>query len=69
MWALAFGELYGVDLADEVPAQFSFRDYIPRLLDHDEPPVSAEDRQHARWYADQTIAEVRRVLFPIHGLD
>ena len=74
-WATAgmfntfFGEFNFGDLADEVPAQFSFRDYIPRLLDHDELPVSAEDRQHARWYADQTIAEVRRVLFPIRGLD
>ncbi len=68
MWALAFGELFGLELPDDVPAEFSYRDYIPRLRDHDEPPVSDEDRQQAAWYAGQAIEELKRALFPIHGL-
>lgn len=68
MWALAFGELFGVDLSDETPESFAHHAQIPTLTDHEEPPVAPHDREQARAYAEQTVAEVKRLLFGHHGL-
>jgi len=68
MWALAFGELFGVELPDATPESFSYHLQIPTLTDHEEPLVAPHDREQARAYAEQTAAEVQRLLFGYHGL-
>jgi len=68
MWALAFGELFGVYFPDETPETFADHDRIPTLTDHAEPPVAPHDKEAAINYAAHTVREVKRLLFGLHGL-
>jgi len=69
MWALAFSELFGVDLPDATPPTFSYHDHIPVLRDHELPELEPHDLERAAHYAERTVREVREHLFPLHGLD
>lgn len=68
LWTLACAELYGVALDDNVPASYSYYSHIPTLFDHESPALDPEDRKRAQAFAEQTVEEVRRTLFPYHGL-
>jgi acetoin utilization protein AcuC len=69
-WTIYFGEMAGADLPDELPgawveeAERVARAPVPTTLS--EPPVPAP-----RWAEEEAAAvvrEVRRVVFPLHGL-
>jgi acetoin utilization protein AcuC len=68
MWALAYAELFGLTLPDETPETYYYHAQIPRLTDPEQPPIDARQVEEARRYADHTIADVERTLFPYHGL-
>lgn len=68
MWALAYGSIFGVQLADETPTTFEHHTKIPTLRDTEEPEIAVRDRDYARGYARQMIEEVRSRLFSYHGL-
>ncbi|MBI3911371.1 MAG: acetoin utilization protein AcuC [Armatimonadetes bacterium] len=67
-WALAFGVMSGQEFANEVPAGYPAVRALgatPRLRDT-APPPRASERVHA--YAEHMVAEVKRHVFPRHGL-
>jgi acetoin utilization protein AcuC len=68
MWALAFGEAFGVSLPNETPESYSLHERIPALYDDEQPPIAPHDLVQARSYARQTVAEVKERLFMHHGL-
>jgi acetoin utilization protein AcuC len=68
MWALAFSELYQVSLPDKTPETYYYHAQISRLTDAEPPDIDTRQVEEARRYADHTIAEVERTLFPFHGL-
>jgi acetoin utilization protein AcuC len=68
MWALAYGELFDVELPDQVPASYPYQPLMPTLRDHEEPPIAPHDLEQARHYAAQTVSEVKRLSFQYHGL-
>jgi acetoin utilization protein AcuC len=68
MWALAFAELFEATLPDETPASFSYHDKIPLLRDAEPPQLDGPSVEAARQYAEQTILEVQKLLFPYHGI-
>ncbi len=68
MWALAFSTLFGVVLSDDTPEEFSFHSRIPKLFDIQRPDVSSYEMETAREFAGTTLDEVKRRLFPYHGL-
>ena len=68
MWASATAALFDLDLSDETPPDFSFQEQIPYLSDHLPPEIPDPLIAEAESFAERTIAEVRAVLFPRHGL-
>lgn len=68
MWALAFSNLFGIPLTNETPVSFSDHDRVPFLRDEEDPPIAPHDREHARSYARQTVAELKERVFMYHGL-
>jgi acetoin utilization protein AcuC len=68
MWALAFEELFGVPLPDETPSTFRLHDKIPALRDQADLEIPSEALEEAKEYADEQLALVKQVLFPLHGL-
>jgi acetoin utilization protein AcuC len=68
MWALAYGELFGVALPDATPASYRWHEMIPALTDHNAPHVPDNALKEARAYNEQTIRDVQRLLFHYHGL-
>lgn len=68
LWALAFGCLFDVELSDETPECFMWRELIPTLHDHDQPAIAEHDLEYARGMAHSTVNEVREKLFRYHGL-
>ncbi|MBM3495125.1 MAG: acetoin utilization protein AcuC [Armatimonadetes bacterium] len=68
MWALAFGVAFGVELPNETPADYPYRDRIPTLRDDEDPPIAPHDLVQAQAHARQTVAEVKELLFGHHGL-
>jgi acetoin utilization protein AcuC len=67
-WTLAFAAMAGIELPDEIPQEYQERYGIKRLRDPDPPQVDSQMRDQARRYAEQTVAEVKRTIFPRHGL-
>jgi acetoin utilization protein AcuC len=68
MWAVATATLFGIDLPDETPPDFSFHEEIPYLSDHLPPEIPDPLIAEAESFAERTIAELRAALFPRHGL-
>ncbi len=68
MWALAFGELFGIVLPESTPDEFSFHDKIPRLRDNLSPETTSYEMNVAAGFAEETIREVETRIFPYHGL-
>jgi hypothetical protein len=57
----------GVEVPDQVPEAFRERYGIARLRDEERPPDPSRLR-FARRYAEASVAQVKRLLFPLHGL-
>lgn len=68
MWTLAFAEMFSLSLPDETPETYYYHAQIPRLTDHQEPPIDARQVEEARRFADHTISEAKELLFPYYGL-
>jgi acetoin utilization protein AcuC len=70
-WTVAWAVMNGVELPAELPAAFApdaraYR-FEPGLWDR--PAALPEHlRRSVREYADRQVAEVQRLIFPIHGL-
>lgn len=66
-WAWAYAVMAGIDLPDEVPPSFRERYGVHRLQD-DKRPQDEARRHMVRRYAEQSVAQVKRLVFPLHGL-
>jgi|FaiFalFF_MnMetaG_3_1042247.scaffolds.fasta_scaffold00388_12 acetoin utilization protein AcuC len=66
-WAWAYAVMAGVEVPDQVPEAFRERYGIARLRDEERPPDPSRLR-FARRYAEASVAQVKRLLFPLHGL-
>ncbi len=68
-WALAYGEMLGREWPDELPEESKAFLTSPRLRDAEGAPAAdAEMRARARAYAQAQVDELRRTVFPLHGL-
>ena len=67
-WTLAFAVMAGLDLPDDIPASYRGRYGLQRLHDVEEPRVDAAARDTARSFAEKSVAEIKRLIFPRHGL-
>jgi acetoin utilization protein AcuC len=67
-WALAYGVALGCEWPDELPAAFQERHSLKTLRDPEPPQIEPGLRRDARRYAEESLGQVRRLVFPIHGL-
>ncbi len=67
-WAQDYGIMLGVDLPDEIPASWRQQYGLERLRDSQQPEVRAIVREQARRFAERTVFDVKRMVFPFHGI-
>ncbi|MFQ5860157.1 MAG: acetoin utilization protein AcuC [Dehalococcoidia bacterium] len=67
-WSLAYGVMSGRDWPDEIPAAYQERYGLQRLRDADGPRVEESVCREAQHFAQQSVSQVQRLIFPIHGL-
>ena len=67
-WTLAYGVMLDLEWPDRIPQGFAQQYGLSRLRDSATPEVPADVRQDARRFAQESVAEVKQRVFPIHGL-
>ena len=67
-WTLAFGVLSEQDLPDEIAASYRDTYGVSSLRDAEELPIRQQMRDDARTFAERSVLEVRRAVFPAHRL-
>ena len=67
-WTLAYGVMSGRDWPDEIPSTFQQRYGLERLRDQGEVTIDTRMREQARPFAESGVEEIKRTVFPIHGL-
>ena len=66
-WALDFGVMMDSALPDAIPDSYAAEYGLSRLRD-DEPAVDPRYQEGARAFAEASVAEVKRLVFPFHRL-
>ena len=68
-WTLAFGVLSEQELPDEIAASYRDTYGVSTLRDADELPIRQQVRDDARTFAERSVLEVQRAVFPTHRLE
>lgn len=68
MWALAYGVMAQREWPDDIPAEFSERYGLHHLRDKGMPAIGNSLREQAHRFAGETVAEIKRTVFPLHRL-
>ena len=67
-WTLAYGVMLGEEWPDRVPPAFSEESGLSRLRDTMETEVPPEVRAEARQLAEESVAAIKRDVFPVHNM-
>ncbi|MFH1560845.1 MAG: acetoin utilization protein AcuC [Chloroflexota bacterium] len=67
-WALDFGVMLGEEWPDEIPQSYQERYGLKNLRDQEGPSVDPGVLNQARRFAEETVREIERRIFPLHGL-
>ena len=67
-WTLAYGVMSQQDFPDDIPEPYRSRYGVANLKDVAEPPIDDSVRKDARTFAEASVAEVHRLIFPSHGI-
>ena len=67
-WALAYGVMIGREWPDDVPPAYQSRYGVRKLRDRAGPDVDADTKAKTMAAARETVAELKRFFFPLHGL-
>jgi acetoin utilization protein AcuC len=67
-WAMAYGVMSGRRLADEVPDTYRSRYGVTTLRDRDAPRLDDSVKKQTRDFAEASVREVQRLVFPVHGI-
>jgi acetoin utilization protein AcuC len=68
LWALAFAEMCGRHLDDQIPSAFAEEWGVERLHDTEDPATTPMLMGNARGMAYESVETIRENVFPIHGL-
>lgn len=68
MWTLAVSTLAGVSLPDETPVSYAHHSQMPTLTDHHTPNVSVRSCERARLFAEESVEDLKELLFLHYGL-
>lgn len=67
-WTLAYGIMLGKELDDEIPEEYRKTYGLTYLRDKEKPQVDAPTRDRVEYFSQWCINEVKKLIFPIHGL-
>ncbi len=67
-WTRAYGVMLGHDWPETAPPEFAASHGVDRFDDPEQSPLPAEVADRVRAYAHESVAAVRREVFPLHGL-
>ena len=68
-WTLAYGLMLGRDWPDRIPQGYREKYGLETLRDgEDLPAVPSGTAQEARGFAEKSVQQVQRLIFPVHGL-
>jgi len=60
--------MVGRDWPDEIPAEYREQYGLRKLRDVNKPQLDSKVKERARSFAAESVAEVKRRIFPRHGL-
>jgi hypothetical protein len=63
-----YGVMLGEEWPDEIPDDFRELYGLKVLRDADSPRIAGHASENARRFAEGSVAEVKRLVFPRHGL-
>jgi acetoin utilization protein AcuC len=67
-WALAYGVMMGREFPDDLPKEIADKYGIKKLRDSVGPDIDKATREHCMKAAHEVVAELKRTVFPVHGL-
>ena len=67
-WTLAYGIMMGRDWPDEIPPDYQELYGLKKLRDAEKPHLDSRIRDRARRFAEESVAGVKGLIFPHHGL-
>ncbi|MDE2968503.1 MAG: acetoin utilization protein AcuC [Chloroflexota bacterium] len=67
-WTRAYGVMLGHEWPESAPVEFAARYGVERFDDEEQGPLPPEVAARVRGYAEQSVAAIRRDVFPVHGL-
>ena len=67
-WTLAYGSMLGREWPDELPSGADAYLTSPHLRDATLPEIEPQLHEKSRAFAQQQVAEIERLIFPVHGL-
>jgi len=67
-WTSAYGVMCKCEFSDKIPSSYSSKHEVYTLSDNDDFLVSYEIRDKTRKFAENSVAEIRKHIFPFHGL-
>ena len=67
-WALDFGVMLGEEWPDEIPQSYQDSYGLKNLRDQEGPTEDSGVLTQARIFAEDTVSDIERRIFPLHGL-
>lgn len=67
-WTLAYGKMIGIDWPNQIPVKFQERYGITYLRDNEQPRIKKGLKDQARRFAEDSVSEIKRLIYPFHGL-
>jgi acetoin utilization protein AcuC len=67
-WTIAFASMAGVDLPNELPEEVAGQYQADAFFDATSPAVSREEETSVRALIQESVDQIRRLVFPHHGL-
>ena len=65
-WTLAYGVMLDVEWPDRLPEDFARQHGVSQLRDTEVPEILAGVRREARRYAAESVAAIKKEVFPVH---
>jgi acetoin utilization protein AcuC len=67
-WTLAYGIMIDREWPDEIPKSYQELYGLKKLRDTEKPSIDTRFKREARRFAEESVAGVKRLVFPYHGL-
>lgn len=67
-WTLAYGVMSGQEFSNLIPPSYNGHYGVRNLRDPSDLPIQAEVTNKTRIFAEQSVRDLKRLIFPIHGI-